>query len=162
MLDSIHTDMISVAGQEDLLHILNLQYQAFGRIAEQTNDFNIPPLQESLEDLVEAYQTTLFLKYTLGDRIIGSVRGYLDARQVCHVGKLIVDPESQNCGIGKALILSLEEHFQPLAAKYLLFTSVETPNTLHLYRKLGYAELYRKDVAGMSMIFMEKQAGSTE
>jgi ribosomal protein S18 acetylase RimI-like enzyme len=65
------------------------------------------------------------------------VRGYVDSNDVCHVGKLIVHPGYQNQGIGKALMYEIEKYF-PACCKLVLFTGEETPNTLHLYEKVGY------------------------
>lgn len=152
-----HDGMISKAEKGDLPGILALQLRAFGRVAQHLNADTLPPLQQTIEDLLEESADTVFLKYTVNGHITGSVRGQLDAEGVCHVGKLIVDPACQNCGIGRALMTAIEEHFRNQAVRYVLFTSDHTPNTLHLYRSLGYRELHRKDMNGLTMIFMEKQ-----
>lgn len=150
--------MIQQASREDLPEILNLQFLAFGEVAKRLGLGSIPPLEQTLEDLQEEARHSALLKYTENGRITGSVRGCLDGRNVCHVGKLIVNPDCQNRGIGRQLMLALEEYFRGKAAGYLLFTSAETPETLHLYRKLGYTEQYRKTAKGMTTVFLEKKA----
>lgn len=150
--------MISVAVQEDLPEILTLQLNAFGEVARRLNAASLPPLKQTLENLLEEAQNTVFLKYTENGHIAGSVRGRLDASGICHVGKLIVDPDRRNRGIGQQLMRALEEHFRGKAAGYLLFTSEDTPETLHLYHKLGYTELYRRNEDGTVMVFLEKKA----
>lgn len=150
--------MISVAVQEDLPEILTLQLNAFGEVARRLNAASLPPLKQTLENLLEEAQNTVFLKYAENGHIAGSVRGRLDASGICHVGKLIVDPDRRNRGIGQQLMRALEEHFRGKAAGYLLFTSEDTPETLHLYHKLGYTELYRRNEDGTVMVFLEKKA----
>lgn len=149
--------MISRAAKEDLPDILDLQFRAFGEIAKRLGRSTIPPLEQTMEHLQEEAETTLFLKYEEQGHILGSVRGRLDERGICHVGKLIVDPECRNRGIGQKLMLALEEYFGTTAASYLLFTSADTPETLHLYRKLGYTEQGSHSMDGMVTVFLEKQ-----
>lgn len=150
--------MIRQASREDFPAILKLQFLAFGEVAERLGLSTIPPLEQTLEQLQEEARNSVFLKYTENGRIVGSVRGCLDGRNACHVGKLIVDPSCRNRGLGRKLMQALEEHFRGQVAAYLLFTSADTPETLHLYRKLGYAELYRKEAGGMTTVFLEKKA----
>lgn len=150
--------MIRQASREDLPAILNLQFLAFGEVAERLGLGTIPPLQQTLEDLQEEARHSVVFKYTENGRITASVRGCLDAEGVCRVGKLIVDPACRNRGLGRQLMQHLEEHFRGKAASYFLFTSAETPETLHLYRKLGYVELYRETAPGMTTVFLEKKA----
>lgn len=150
-------NMIQQASQEDFPAILSLQFLAFGEVARRLGFATLPPLEQTLEDLQEEARHGVFLKYTENGRIIGSVRGCLDTAQVCHVGKLIVAPDCRNRGIGRQLMLALEERFREKAAGYLLFTSADTPETLYLYRKLGYTELGRKEAGGMTTVFLEKK-----
>lgn len=150
--------MIRQASREDFPAILKLQFLVFGEVAERLGLSTIPPLEQTLEQLQEEARNSVFLKYTENGRIVGSVRGCLDGRNACHVGKLIVDPSCRNRGLGRKLMQALEEHFRGQVAAYLLFTSADTPETLHLYRKLGYAELYRKEAGGMTTVFLEKKA----
>lgn len=150
--------MIRQATREDFPAILNLQFLAFREVAERLGLASIPPLEQTLENLQEEARNSVLFKYTENGRITGSIRGYLDPEGVCHVGKLIVAPDCRNRGIGQQLMLALEEHFRGQAAGYLLFTSADTPETLHLYRKLGYAERRRKTAKGMTTVFLEKQA----
>lgn len=150
--------MIRQASREDFPAILNLQFLAFGEVAERLGLGTIPPLQETLKDLQEEARRGAVFKYTENGHITGSIRGCLDAEGVCRVGKLIVDPACRNRGLGRKLMQHLEEHFRGKAIRYLLFTSAETPETLHLYRKLGYVELYRETATGMTTVFLEKKA----
>ncbi|MFR1319968.1 MAG: GNAT family N-acetyltransferase, partial [Akkermansia sp.] len=116
-----------------------------------------PPLEQTIEQLLEEEQNSVFFKYTENGHIIGSVRGSLDASGTCHVGRLIVAPYCRNRGIGRQLMEALEEYFRGKASRYLLFTSEETPETLHLYGKLGYEKLYTRNTGSTVMAFLEKK-----
>lgn len=152
----MNTSEIIQACRNDLIDILALQQKAFYTVAEQINKFDIPPLLQTYQDICSENKETLILKYVSNNKIIGSVRGHIDENNICHIGKLIVHPNHQNKGIGKALMYEIEKHFI-LCDKYTLFTGIETPNTLHLYSKIGYSIVDRKEVDYISMIVMEKE-----
>lgn len=141
----------------DLPEILDLQKRAFGKVAKLMNNFELPPLLQTIEEIQKENKIGIILKY-LSDknRIIGSVRGFLDKNNICHIGKLIVDPDFQNKGIGKTLMHEIEKYF-PTCDKFTLFTGDETPNTLHLYKKIGYQVIGKQNMGGINMIFMEKR-----
>lgn len=150
--------MISWASREDLPEILDLQFRAFGEVARRLGTEGLPPLKQTIEDLLEESRNAVFLKYMENGFIVGSVRGSLDASGICRIGKLIVDPAFRNRGIGRQLMRAVEGHFREKASKYVLFTSADTPDTLHLYGKLGYTELYRRNRGSLVMAFLEKEA----
>lgn len=98
--------MIQEVTQEDLPDILNLQKIAFAEVALLINNYNLPPLQQTLEELNKEFETSVILKYlSVDNKITGSVRGFLDADNICRIGKLVVDPAYQNQGIGKELMI---------------------------------------------------------
>lgn len=143
--------------ESDLINILSLQKKSFTVVAERMNKFDLPPLQQSLEEIYDEYQKGIILKY-LSDsgQIIGSVRGYMDENKICHIGKLIVHPDFQNKGIGRELMNEIETYF-PYCHKFSLYTGEETPNTLHLYSRVGYDIVCRKKIEDISMIIMKKE-----
>lgn len=148
---------IKKAEANDLEAILALQKESFARVAKQMNKFDIPPLLQTLKDIVNEYQQCIILKYVSDKgQIIGSVRGYADENNTCHIGKLVVHPDFQNMGIGKKLMYEIEKFF-PNSHKFSLFTGEDTPNTLHLYEKIGYTPVCKKSMDGVNMIIMEKE-----
>ncbi|MGL6178744.1 MAG: GNAT family N-acetyltransferase [Tannerellaceae bacterium] len=147
---------ITIVQKSDLPAILELQYEAFGRVAQAISNPNLPSLKQTLEELQEEYAEITLLKYMLNDRIVGSIRARLDDENICHIGALIVASGNQNMGIGSALVQAIEKQFSH-CSKYALFTSLHTPNTNYLYTKLGYSEVSRGEINGTPMIFMEKQ-----
>lgn len=150
---------ISIVHKGELAEILKLQYEAFGRVAKEINNHDLPSLKQTEQQLQEEFPSCTMLKYCMDGRMVGSIRGKLDDAGVCHVGALIVATGFQNQGIGRALMEAIEKQF-PDCEKYALFTSMNTPNTSYLYKKLGYKEVSRRKLNGIDMIFMEKNRKS--
>lgn len=148
---------IKQAEENDLQAILSLQKAAFMEVAKQINNYDIPPLSQTIQDARNDFDSCVILKYTSSDgQIIGSVRGNIDDDNICRIGKLVVHPDFQNQGIGKALMHEIEKYF-PSCRKLTLFTGEETPNTVYLYSKLGYQVVYKKETDGINLIHMEKK-----
>jgi len=123
--------------------------------AEILQDFTIPPLRQNLGEVLAEFDHQVFLKIEVGDRIIGSVRCYLEDR-TCHVGKLIVHPDHQNRGLGTRLLLAAETQF-PNAGRYVLFTSHRSVKNLHLYTRCGYRPFERRTLSEkITLVYMEK------
>ncbi len=149
--------IIRKARTDDLAEILSLQKKAFMEVARGMDQYDLAPLRQTLDDLIQEYDTwDLFLKcVTDENQIIGSVRARMDAHHSCHIGKLIVDPDYQKKGIGSQLMTTLETYF-PEAVKFALFTSADTPHTARLYQKMGYQIVGTQKMDDILMILMEK------
>lgn len=148
---------IKRAEEKDLDAIWALQKASFTMVAKKMNKFDIPPLLQTLDDITKEYQQCIILKCVLDNiRIIGSVRGYADENGVCRIGKLTVHPDFQNIGIGKKLMYEIETFF-PNCHTFSLFTGEDTPNTLHLYEKIGYNTIRIMSMDSINMIIMEKR-----
>ena len=98
------------AVEDDAQTILDIQKVAYIREAEAYNNYQIAPLTETLDQSRADFQTKTILKAVLNDKIVGSVRGYED-KGICYVERLMVHPDYQKQGIGKKLMLGLEEYF---------------------------------------------------
>jgi ribosomal protein S18 acetylase RimI-like enzyme len=155
---------IKQASLEDADMILQLQMRAYLSEAEIYNDYSIPPLTQSFNEIKQEFSQQVFLKAIEKGKeteedpammIVGSVRAYLE-RGTAHIGRLIVKPEYQNKGIGSKLMQAIEQHFK-FANRYELFTGHKSIRNLHLYQKLGYHEFKRVHVnESLTMVFLEK------
>lgn len=126
--------------------------------AEIYNDFKIPPLTQTLEEIKTDYENNLVLKAVIDGKIIGSVRAF-EKGGVCYIGKLIVHPEQQNKGIGKNLMKCIEESF-PCCNKYVLFTGKKSVKNIYLYSSLGYKEVEEQYINDrLTIIYLEKGVG---
>jgi GNAT superfamily N-acetyltransferase len=153
----IHMNEIIIerASIENAEEILDLQKLAYVSEAEIIDDFTIPPLHQTLEEIQSEFKHQIFLKVELDDRIIGSVRTLLEG-ETCHIGKLIVHPNRQNRGIGKKLLYAAEKQF-PDAERYELFTGQKSKRNLYIYEKNGYRIYKNKRISGkLSLVFLEK------
>lgn len=149
--------LIYRADENDLIPILALQKKAFEAVAKLMNNYDLPPLKQTFPDIYKEYQQGVILKFlSENGRIIGSVRATMDADQRCRVGKLVVHPDFQNRGIGKALMYEIENYF-PTCRCFSLFTGEATPGTHHVYSRVGYRTVCHKEMDGITMIVMEKE-----
>lgn len=147
--------IISKATAEDVNDILILQKQAYLSEASIYNDYLIPPLTQTIESLLNDFSRCVYLKAVEEGRIIGSVNGY-EANGTCYIGRLIVDDEYQNQGIGTSLLKSVEKEFSKVN-RYELFTGKKSEKNLYLYHKNGY-HIFREEELNekTTIVFMEK------
>ncbi len=140
---------------DDAQEILALQKLAYTSEAEIYDDFTISPLHQTLEEIEAEFADQRFLKFCEKGRIAGSVRAYVK-EGICFIGKLIVQPECQNKGIGTKLLEEIENAFDHVD-RYELFTGHKSERNLYLYKKNGY-KIFRsqKLTEDLTIIFMEK------
>ena len=145
---------ITKAEIRDLPSILALQKLAYRSEAELVEDFSIPPLTQTLDGITDDFNGGLILKAVDNEKIIGSVRVRL-SENTAYIGRLIVDPERQNQGIGTALLSAAEKIYSGVRLE--LFTSERSSRTLSIYTKNGYAEFRREPLNDkVNLVFLEK------
>jgi ribosomal protein S18 acetylase RimI-like enzyme len=144
------------AEKKDLGKILELQKICFHDAAVRCNDFDIPPMKQTLEQLEQEFETILILKAQGNDEIVGSVRAY-EKDGTCYIARVIVHPESQNKGIGKLLMKAIEEHFSSVM-RYELFTGFKEEKNLYIYKSLGYIPYKEEDLnERVRFVYLEKK-----
>jgi ribosomal protein S18 acetylase RimI-like enzyme len=147
--------IIEEAGIQDAEIILDIQKTAYQSEAELHNDFNIPPLIQTLEEIKASFGKQLFLKAVMDEEIVGSVRAY-EEEGTCYIGRLIVRPEYQDRGIGTMLMEEIENRFSQ-ADRFELFTGHRSERNLHLYDKLGYQVFKEEPLhTDLTLIYLEK------
>lgn len=147
--------IIKKAEKNDLKEILDLQYLAYQSEAKLFNDPDIPPLRQTLEDVVSEYQNGIILKAVDENNvIIGSVRGYCENGTV-YIGKLMVHPDKQGQGLGTKLLLEMEKQYPN--QRYELFTSSRSEKNIALYQRLGYKIFSEKQITDeLKFVYLEK------
>jgi ribosomal protein S18 acetylase RimI-like enzyme len=146
---------LKIATPEDAVEILALQKLAYQSEAAIYNDYSLPPLVQTLEDLVSDFQKQIVLKFVIDGQIIGSVRGVV-RDGTGYISRLIVHPVYQHRGIGTRLMQSIEEQLGPVP-RYELFTGHKSENNLRLYQKLGYRIFHTAPVNDqLSFVYLEK------
>ena len=89
--------MIEPAAIEDLQEILQLQYLAYQTEAALFGTKDIPPLKQTLDEVIAECKSGIILKLTENGRIIGSVRAREQDGTV-YIGKLMVHPDYRRRG----------------------------------------------------------------
>jgi ribosomal protein S18 acetylase RimI-like enzyme len=146
---------ITRATPADAAELHALQRLAYRSEAELYDDWAIPPLVDPLAETERALAEQVVLKAVTAGRIVGAVRGRL-TDGTCHVGRLIVHPESQGRGLGTRLMRALEEAL-PAARRFELFTGERSTRNLRLYARLGYREFRRATLSGrVTLVYLEK------
>jgi ribosomal protein S18 acetylase RimI-like enzyme len=139
----------------DAESILKLQYRCYESEARLYNDWSIPPLTETLEELKLEFSSQVFLKASIRGGIIGSVRAQVKD-QSCEIGRLVVDPEFQRRGLGTRLMHEIERIFSA-ARRYELFTGSLSTSNIRLYESLGYRRVDSRVVTPtLTLTFMAK------
>ena len=99
---------IEVATKQDLEQILQLQKRAFHGQALIYNDFSLPPLTQTIDDLRKEFREKAIYKLKRDGKIIASIRCYIKDN-ILYIEKLIVDPDFQNRGIGTKIMTDIEK-----------------------------------------------------
>ena len=148
--------MIVKADYKDLQEILQLQYLAYQSEAALFGSKDIPPLKQTIEEVIAEYREGIILKMVdENDVIIGSVRAK-ESNGTVYIGKLMVHPDHRRSGYGARLLAEVEQ-FYP-GKRYELFTSSRSIDNIKLYRKSGYKEFARKAVNDeLQFVYMEKK-----
>lgn len=146
---------LEVASLEDMKEILDLQKQAYISEAKIYENYNIPPLLQTIDEIKQEYHMSVFLKAVKNNIIIGSVRAN-KVEDTVFIGRLIVKDEYQNKGVGSLLLRSIEQYFKGVK-RFELFTGYKSIKNMYLYQKHGYHEFKRLSSEGSPvMIFLEK------
>jgi len=147
--------MIRTASPEELEKVLALQKRAFRSEAVRYDDFNMPPITQSLDEISAESLKYLILVYETQGDILGSVRGFIDEQNQAHIGRLVVEPGQQRGGIGTQLMEAIEKEFQK-ASRFLIFTGAQSEGTIRLYERLGYEKTHLTSAGHYELIHMHK------
>ena len=115
--------LIEKAEFDDLQKILKLQYLVFQTEAELFGNSDIPPLKQTLDEVVLEYRKDVVVKIKNGSNIIGLVKA-CEKDGTVFVGKLMVRPNFRRRGLGRKLLLEIENVF--MRRRYELFTSTRS------------------------------------
>ena len=139
----------------DAQEILRGQKAAFHDVARVHNHMDMPPMSETLPEVIQSLGEGVVFIAQIEGRIVGSVRGQ-DKDGAGYVSRLWVLPEYRGIGIAQALMYAVEDAFKHLDT-YKLFTGSMIPDTIEFYKERGYAETSREPVHGYELVHMEKK-----
>ena len=119
-----HYMQIVKAEYNDLTEILNLQYLAYQSEADLFGTRDIPPLKQTLDEVIEEYNQGIILKLIdENNLIIGSIRAK-EKDGTVYIGKLMVHPDYRCKGYGSRMLNEIEAYFPE--TRYELFTSTRS------------------------------------
>ena len=156
--DGINLVRIEKADRKDLEEILKLQYLAYQSEAALFGNKDIPPLKQTIDEVIEEYEQGLILKMVDDSMIIGSIRAR-EADGTVYIGKLMVHPDHRRKGYGRRLLEAIEGYYS--GKRYELFTSTKSINNIRLYQNSGYKEFNRRIFKDdLIFVYMEKNKES--
>ncbi|MGH1466024.1 MAG: GNAT family N-acetyltransferase [Cognatishimia sp.] len=127
---------ITRAAESQAAEILVLQRLAYQSEAELYDDWKLPPLTQTLPEITAEFANQHFLIARRGSEIIGSVRAAMQGN-LCRIGRLIVHPDYQRQGIGRALMCAIETAHS-IASIFEVFTGHKSIANIAHYQSHGY------------------------
>jgi GNAT superfamily N-acetyltransferase len=146
---------------EEIPSAVEVQHHAFRRVALELgfDPEMLPPVRESPDEvrsLLAERSGRLFVALDAQGALVGTVRGIPGESGTVEVGRLAVEDGWEGRGVGKALMVCLEDSF-PDAERFELFTGSEARGPIHLYESLGYRIMRDEEVmTGIRLVWLEK------
>lgn len=140
----------------DAEEILTLQRAAYQAQAKLHDDFNIPPLVQSLDELRAEFELKTVVKIVENGKLLASGQARFESGS-CYIGRMAVWPQYQGKGIGSQLLATLEAVF-PSATRYELFTGENSRSNLAMYERRGYKRFKTDQLGKTKVIFLERYA----
>lgn len=155
-----NTYAVSVLNEASAGEILTLQRAAYVTEAAAHNDFDLPPLTQTLDELRDELLSAAVTALGVREhrRLIGAVRLRHKGRSV-ELGRLTVAPDRQGQGIGSFLLREAESTFAK-AEELRLFTGEHSAANIRLYERSGYVEVARTPVGDYSIVHFAKALSS--
>lgn len=102
---------------------------------------------DDMGSLEKGYENSLkVLAAYEGDKLLGIIRAVGDGFTVVFIQDILVFPEEQGKGIGKALIKAMLDYY-PNVRQIQLTTDID-PKTIAFYKSVGFIELSEIDCCG--------------
>ncbi|MDQ4038946.1 MAG: GNAT family N-acetyltransferase [Actinomycetota bacterium] len=152
-MDAPRIEPLSIA---DAGELLTLQRAAYVSEAQIYGDPSLPPLVQTLTEVVSELSNCLAHKAVRGCRMVGAVRSVVDG-DTLHIGRLTVAPDLQGIGLGSALLAAAEADAGSGVTSAALFTGHRSVGNLRFYERHGYVEERREVVnAGLTLVHLRK------
>jgi len=141
----------------DAGEVLTLQRAACATEALIYADPSLPPLTQTLSELVAELSEGLGHKAIRGSRLVGAVRATTKG-DTLHIDRLVVAPDLQGNGLGSALLAAAEAAGAGTGVtSAALFTGHLSVGNLRLYERNGYVEERREEVKpGVTLVHLRK------
>ena len=145
------------AKKEDAEDILALQKEAYISEAELHNDFDIPPLTQTLAELTADFAHKTILKIESDGKLLASGQAQLKGN-TCHIGRMAVRPAFHGQGLGSKMLSALEKLF-PECKRIELFTGQNSTRNLAMYKSRGYEPFKTAKLGNTTVIYLQRLVG---
>lgn len=143
------------AVQRDAGEIWTLARACWVLEARDHNSFNIPALTEDLGDVQNWLTQWRTWVVRSEGRLIGSVRARRTGK-VWDIGRLMVAPDLQGRGLGRALLAYAESQAPDDVVGFSMFTGGHSVANLRMYRRAGYETRGHSTYAGIPTVELYK------
>ncbi len=99
-----------------------------------------PPGYDSAEWQAKMMRLGDYFKIVADDQIIGGIIVFRKGTREYNLGRIFIEPEHQNQGIGTQAFRFLWKEY-PLAKRWTLGTPAWNRRTCHFYQKVGFVEI---------------------
>jgi tRNA (guanine37-N1)-methyltransferase len=128
---------VRTATPADAAELLVLQRACWVQEAVANDSLAIPPLHDSLDDVLASIATWRTVVVRSHGRLVGSVRARLDG-DTWEIGRIMVAADLQGRGLGRWLLEHIEALAPEQATRFFLLTGSGSVDNLRMYRKAGY------------------------
>ncbi len=137
------------AGPDDAPALVEVQTRTFDDDARRFGGrpSGGPPGYDSLDWQLWAMRKAIYYKIVDGERIVGGLILFDMRRRHFNLGRIFIDPDYQDRGIGTRAIL-LAEQAHPHVNRWSLDTPDWATRNHHFYEKLGYVKVGEEAIAG--------------
>lgn len=136
---------ITIASQEDVSELLELQYKSFGPLVKELHWDDAPNMTETFEQANAEFWKYVTLKVEDSDgHIIASIRGNV-CEGLLWISRLMVLPEYQRKGLGRRLLRAIQERLPHETAG--LGTCLQVSRTMDFYESEGF-RMYDTETVG--------------
>lgn len=131
---------VRAAVPADAGELFTLQRACWLQELEANPGVEIPALRESLDDVRRGLGewTVMVAREPASGRLVGAVRGRLDAHGEWDIGRVMVAPDLQGRGLGRGLLELVEQLAPAGVATYVLFTGARSTANQRMYKKAGF------------------------
>lgn len=151
---------ITRLSQADAGEIYTLQLAAYLSQGRLHDDYRIPPLVQTFEELVEELEDpdVIALGIRQDGRLVASVRLHVQG-VTAELGRFTVAPDLVGQGLGTRLEAAVDDALSAGVERIELFTGDRSVDNLRLYARMGYAEDRRESVGTYELVFLSRPKG---
>ncbi|MGG1660360.1 GNAT family N-acetyltransferase [Brevibacillus sp. NRS-1366] len=144
---------LAITNQDTVQQIWILQQASYRVEAQLIGWDDLPPLRESVDDLMNCQET--FVGYTEGRELAGAISFKLEGTTL-DIHRMMVHPDHFRKGIASKLLQHVEKT-QPDWQKMIVSTGALNEPAIKLYQRHGFRVVEQKAVApGLELSFLEK------